>query len=176
MADPRVATMIQQGQQALQSGNPGRAREYFKTAVALDPENVTAWLWLAGVQDDPAEAQQSLERVLELDPDNLRAQQGLAQLRAQYGDAGGMAEPAPLATRSSGVDLEQELRAQLRDDSGGGAAIVDEPTERASPFAFFQSDSDDMMYRVAVAALALFLVIGMCCFVLILTGIIPARA
>jgi CheY-like chemotaxis protein len=59
------------------------AAEYLAEATALDPTNEHAWLWRAGVCDQPAEALSFLERVLKLNPNNEQARVGAERLRAQ---------------------------------------------------------------------------------------------
>lgn len=138
--DERIAQLIRQGQTAAQQGNNEMARGYLEAAVELDPDNVIAWLWLAGVQDEPARARQALQHVLELDPDNARARQGLAQLEAQgvgaappedevreggayvFDEGAAFADDeeddvlADLSGDTSTMSIEQELRAALRRD------------------------------------------------------------
>lgn len=135
--DERVAQLIRQGQQAAQDGNMEMARNYLQASVDLDRTNPTAWLWLAGVLEDPAAVRNALEQVLLLDPGNIRAEQGLAQLGAQYPSAPAMTviypepeedelepEPDPVPMRGAGtgmlgtsagaMTIEQELRASLQ--------------------------------------------------------------
>ncbi len=189
--DERVATLVRQGQQALQRGSPDRAKEYLAAALDLDPDNTTALLWISGVQADPHEARRSLERVLELEPDNLRAQQGLMQLQARLGEAlppnedeWGEADDTiitvPPPRRGTGtLSIEQELRAALRVsevDTASGAgefAAEAEQAERGGVRSFLQGKGDDMPYRIAVATLALLLVVGAVFLLLLLIGVGP---
>lgn len=87
----RAETLIRQGQAAAHAGQQELARRYLQAAVDINPDNPTAWLWLAGVQP-PEEARASLLKVLELDPDNLRAKAGLAWVEQQLAAA---PPPAP---------------------------------------------------------------------------------
>lgn len=127
----RAAALIRQGQAAAQAGQQELARRYLQAAVDIAPDNATAWLWLAGVQE-PAEARESLKKVLELDPGNSRATAGLAWAERQLARP----EPPPPASGAAGItgrlssaatsqplanrdtrshSVEQELRAHLRE-------------------------------------------------------------
>ncbi len=193
MIDEQVMTLIRQGQEAAQRGNNARAREFLRAAVDLDPNNAVGWLWLSGVVEEPEEAMRALERVLELDPNNQRAQQGLLQMRARFGQQAALVpmadaelEPIPQSgpRESAALSIEQELRAALRVEEadppktrpfalpgGSGAPGMG---GRARVFVtWFRADDGDMTYRVAVAALTMTLVIGMLCFLLALLGVGP---
>jgi tetratricopeptide (TPR) repeat protein len=69
---------------AARDGRRGEARTILMRVVELDERNEQAWLWLAGVMDDPADVRICLENVLELNPGNARARQGLDWLNARY--------------------------------------------------------------------------------------------
>ena len=46
-------------------------------STELDPTNVEAWLWRAGISEERADAVECLRHVLSLDPDNAQARAGL---------------------------------------------------------------------------------------------------
>ena len=69
--------LIQRGQAASAVGRREQAREYLSRAVELAPENVDAWMALAGVEDDPAQKAACFEKVLKLDAENVEARLGL---------------------------------------------------------------------------------------------------
>lgn len=46
-------------------------------STELDPTNVAAWLWRAGITEDRADAVNCLRHVLSIDPDNAQARAGL---------------------------------------------------------------------------------------------------
>lgn len=184
--DERVSTLIRQGQQAMQRGNPGMAREYLRAAVDLEPDNATALLWLAGVLEEPAEQRNTLERVLVLEPDNARARQGLDELYRRYGESLAAVEEeeelwgdVALPTTRPGtgpLSIEEEIRAALRvnQDSINMADDMAMPEPESNTVrSFFRSGTSDMPYRVAVAALVLTLLLGALCMVLLLLQVGP---
>jgi twitching motility two-component system response regulator PilG len=83
MPPERATAVLQSGIAAARAGSKARARAAFREAVALDPHNEVAWLWLAGVTDDPAEGITYLERVLRLNPGHHRAKAGIEYFRAK---------------------------------------------------------------------------------------------
>jgi twitching motility two-component system response regulator PilG len=79
----RANAVLQSGIAAARAGSKARARAAFREAVALDPHNEIAWLWLAGVTDDPLEGIGYLERVLRLNPAHERAKAGIEYFKAK---------------------------------------------------------------------------------------------
>jgi CheY-like chemotaxis protein len=79
----RAAAIVQIGIAAAKAGSKARARAALREAIALDPGNEQAWLWLAGVTDDPNEGIAYLERVLRLNPASHRARAGIEHFRAK---------------------------------------------------------------------------------------------
>lgn len=71
------------------AGDKAQAFEYLKQAVQQEPRNPIAWLWLAGVLDDPQKQRHCLQNVLSIDPSNLAARRGIERLDAP--------QPAPVA-------------------------------------------------------------------------------
>jgi twitching motility two-component system response regulator PilG len=80
---------FQAGVEAAKAKDKALARRLLTQVTEQDPENEGAWLWLAGVTDEPAEAVAFLEKVLRINPDNERAKAGIAWHRSQT------APPAP---------------------------------------------------------------------------------
>ncbi len=80
MAEPE--TLLQLGIDAAREGNREEARNLFSLLTRQEPDNVQAWLWLAGVAEGPEQRRAALERVLELDPDNEMAIKGLQAMGA----------------------------------------------------------------------------------------------
>ena len=70
-------TILQLGIAAAREGNREEARNLFSLLTRQEPDNVQAWLWLAGVAEGPDERRAALERVVELDPTNEMAIKGL---------------------------------------------------------------------------------------------------
>ena len=68
---------------AARAGQREEAQTLLQEIVAEDPTNVDAWVWLGGVEVDPAAQYRALERAVALDPQNQRAKQGLEWLDRQ---------------------------------------------------------------------------------------------
>ncbi|GEM_PF-3870608 len=171
----RVRSFIEQGRTAAQAGQRELARRYLQAALDIDPENADAWLWLAGVQDDPLEAKRCLERVLELDPGNVQAQRGLQWVEAQLAEQGIESEPEPQATTSRSI--HQELRAHLRSstpepDEEEPVPSLTGPTVATSGFRLSALANEELIYRSLALALAGLLVLGIVLLVLLFVGVI----
>jgi hypothetical protein len=69
--------ILQLGIEEARNGNRDEARNLFELLTRQEPNNAQAWLWLAGVADNPDQRRAALQRVLELDPDNDMARKGL---------------------------------------------------------------------------------------------------
>lgn len=194
--DDRVSNLIRQGQSAAQDGNLEMARNYLQAAVDLDRTNPTAWLWLAGVLDDPADMRNALEQVLFYEPDNIRAAQGLAQLNERFPleepiEEEPLSAPDPVAApRAAGtgmlgdvtagtMTIEQQLRSQLPPPSavptGGGLALSGAAVyDQSAPSGNYVrgAGQNDMLFRVLVMVLLFTFVVGLLVFVLVLLGIL----
>lgn len=68
-----VPSLLRQGLLAGRAGNYSEARPWFRAALDVDPDNITALLWLAWLAPTRHESLVLLSRVLELDPKNERA-------------------------------------------------------------------------------------------------------
>src|SRR5262245_13315756 len=77
--------LLEQGITAAQAGRREEARALLIQAVEADERNEQAWLWLAGLVDDPNDMRTCLENVLDLNPDNAKARQGLEWIEKRYG-------------------------------------------------------------------------------------------
>ncbi|HWQ13774.1 MAG TPA: hypothetical protein VNL77_13310, partial [Roseiflexaceae bacterium] len=75
MADSE--SILRLGIEAAREGNRAEARDLFTLLTRQDPDNVQAWLWLAGVAEGPEQRRAALEQVLRLEPDNEMALKGL---------------------------------------------------------------------------------------------------
>jgi tetratricopeptide (TPR) repeat protein len=62
---------------AARVGETLQARGLYEEALQNDPENVEAWLGLAGVVDNPEDKKAVLEQALRVDPENAEATTGL---------------------------------------------------------------------------------------------------
>ena len=68
-----LASLLQQGVAAAQRGQRERAQRLLEAALAIDPANEDAWLWLAAMADNHGVARAMCRRVLEDHPDSARA-------------------------------------------------------------------------------------------------------
>ena len=122
--------LLRDGIAAARSGDKERARTLLQEAIAAEPNNGKAWLWLAGVAASPKNAVRALERVLKYEPNNDRAKAGLKASRLEAGVAAAKA------------NLREEAREFLRqvcsDDPANEAGwlwlagVTDEPKEAIS--------------------------------------------
>ncbi len=62
---------------AARVGETLQARSLYEEALQNDPQNVTAWLGLAGVVDNPDDKKAVLDQALRVDPENTEAITGL---------------------------------------------------------------------------------------------------
>ncbi|MEN9937427.1 MAG: hypothetical protein RLZZ387_4006 [Chloroflexota bacterium] len=70
-------TILRLGIEAAREGNREEARNLFSLLTRQEPDNVQAWLWLAGVAEGPEQRRAALEQVLVYEPDNEMALKGL---------------------------------------------------------------------------------------------------
>jgi hypothetical protein len=87
MSEPSTSGLIQQGLTAARVGDLEDARRLLEQATREMPDNVEAWLGLAGVVDSLEEKQKCFQQVLSLDPDNGEAKAGLALVEQKLANA-----------------------------------------------------------------------------------------
>lgn len=104
---------LQAGIHAFKAGDKVAARAHLMQAVEADETDEQAWLWLAGVMDDPAETRICLDNVLHLNPANERAKQGLAWLQKQHSALFAPAPPAPVIAAAPPVPVVPVVGATL---------------------------------------------------------------
>jgi len=79
--DPADESLLRQrGIAALRAGDTDQARRLFSAALAADPVDLQAWLWLSGAVPTDAERRYCLLRVQALSPGHPAAARGLALL------------------------------------------------------------------------------------------------
>lgn len=97
--------LLQEGINAAKSQRKEEARELLLELTQLNAQNEVAWLWLATLAKDVAEATHYTQRVLEINPTNERATAWLEKLRPHAptpaAPASANATPAPAKTLSS---------------------------------------------------------------------------
>lgn len=75
-----VNRLVEQGVAAARAERKEEAEEWLSQAVALDPQNEQAWLWLSAVVEGIQAQRDCLRRVLEINPANPFARNGLSFL------------------------------------------------------------------------------------------------
>ncbi len=108
MSQTPTRTLLSDGIAAAQSGGKAKARELIRQVVGLEPENETAWLWLANVAADSTEALASLRTVLQLNPSNRHAKSGLVPAIVRAAVDASQAKDFPLARQLLREALEIE--------------------------------------------------------------------
>ena len=127
MASPQALDLFRQAMAASRANDKPRTRQLLAEAVVHDPTNETAWQWLAGVAETPAEATAAFERVLALNPKNDKARSGIRPVRLQAGINAAKDKDIPTARRL--------LRAVVADDAGSElgwlwlASVCESPKE-----------------------------------------------
>jgi len=74
---------IQDGQEAIEQGNPQQARLIFEAILQETPRSPEAWLGLAEVMTETEDKRICYENVLKIDKDNRAAKEGLRNLEPQ---------------------------------------------------------------------------------------------
>jgi hypothetical protein len=70
----------QKGIAAVKAGNAHLAKKMLEAALAENPNDAQAWLWMSAVVQTPDEKRECLRRVLAIDPNHAAAKRGLEQL------------------------------------------------------------------------------------------------
>ncbi len=133
-----VTTTLQAGVAAFKAGDKATARQHFLAVIEADEANEPAWLWLAGVMDDPAEVRICLENVLHLNPTNPQALKGLEWLQKQHPALFVEAAPAPAATGATVLlDPADQAVAHSAPPAATGptVALTAPPSQPAAPAA-----------------------------------------
>lgn len=75
-----IRQIVEQGIHAARLGHKEEAERLLRQAVALDPRNERAWLWLSAVVEGIDAQRECLQRVLAINPTNSFARSGIAFL------------------------------------------------------------------------------------------------
>ena len=81
--ETELRALLDQGIAAARSGRHERAQRCFEAALAIDPNNEEAWLWLASMTRDPFLARAMYRRLLEVHPESGRARDALRWLEQE---------------------------------------------------------------------------------------------
>lgn len=98
-----ASEMLDAGIKCAQEGSREEARRLLLRVAADEPENETAWLWLASVSDYPEELLVFLQNVLNVNPNSERALEWLKQTKSMLANT----------FVQRGVQAAQESRQQL---------------------------------------------------------------
>jgi hypothetical protein len=71
---------LEQAVQAIKTGDKAAGLVLLAQVIRTDPNNESAWIWMATAQDDPEKKKQCLERVLRINPANERVRRALATI------------------------------------------------------------------------------------------------
>jgi tetratricopeptide (TPR) repeat protein len=82
----RIPQRLDDAVAAARAGQREQAHTLLQDIVRDDPNNADAWVWLGGVEADPAAQYRALEHAVALDPGNQRAREGLRWLDQKHPD------------------------------------------------------------------------------------------
>ena len=121
-----VASLIAIGRELADLGQKARAYQLLKRATELDDTNEEAWVWRAGLTDNPREMISALNQVLALNPDNTQAQAGLEWALALESDA---PPSSPDATQAAMLWVEEGQQALQNGDKARAHELFKKATE-----------------------------------------------
>jgi tetratricopeptide (TPR) repeat protein len=159
--DPKTALLEQAGFDALEAGQPHRAAEVFRQAMAGDPRNPRLYLGLglaASLENRNVEAKAALDHALALDPTLYEARQFLGQVYYRLGDlqtavatyetlVAGSPE-SPLRPTLERWRRELELQARMRQEVGNHFTVSFEGPEEAELAARALQSLDAAYWRI----------------------------
>ncbi|MFQ5814685.1 MAG: L,D-transpeptidase family protein, partial [Anaerolineae bacterium] len=96
-----VEELLLRGVAAAREERRGEARRCLQQALALDPLNEEAWLWLARIATDPRSALAYFSQVLDINPQNQRARAGFSAARAKLAEKDNPSPASSAAERGS---------------------------------------------------------------------------
>lgn len=104
MSDTSTTDLVQQGLTAARVGDVEEARRLLSAATRQMPDNVEAWLGLAGVVDSLEEKRDCFSNALALDPENPQAQAGLARVEKKIVELQALNEPGSVERVEDGQE------------------------------------------------------------------------
>jgi len=134
-------SILQLGIEAAREGNREEARNMFGLLTRQQPNNLQAWLWLAGVSDGPDERRAALERALEIEPTNELAIKGLQRLGVSLPVA-----TMPPSTPLRDITDEERYAAELDSafDDYDALPKVETPSRKTTKSAHEAADLDEV--------------------------------
>jgi lipoprotein-anchoring transpeptidase ErfK/SrfK len=106
-----VQKLLKAAAAAAREGRRDEATQKLREAVAADPSNEAAWLWLAGVSDQPDEVQAALDRVEQLNPSHPRLAVARSWARARLTTAASRPPQNPVNLNRDGETTQLGLAA-----------------------------------------------------------------
>jgi len=107
----RVKELLNQGEIAARNGQRGEARRLFREALALEPANEHAWLWLAYLAPSPRQSLAYLQEARAYHPRSERVRQAIAWAQARLAEAeGGEGDPGATSRGATPVSRPQAGR------------------------------------------------------------------
>jgi lipoprotein-anchoring transpeptidase ErfK/SrfK len=105
-----VQKLLKAAAVAAREGRRDEACQRLHEAVAADPSNEAAWLWLAGVSDQPDEVLAALDRVEQLNPNHPRLAVARSWARARLTTAAASRPPQnPVNSNMDGETAQPDL-------------------------------------------------------------------
>ena len=118
-------TFMQRGSDAAEADQPVYAEDCFLKSLEYDPENASAWLWMASLSKDKEARLRHLDRVLEIEPENQAALNILNSIRSE----------------DEAVEFGEIKKAVFEGDAIGAIASLENFNER------YPANSDAWMLR-----------------------------
>ena len=105
----RLKELLSQGEAAARNGQRGEARRLLREALALEPANEHAWLWLAYLAPTPRQSLAYLQQARAYHPHSQRVRQAIAWAQERLAAEGGAASQ-PLAGTAPPRGRDMALR------------------------------------------------------------------
>ena len=86
MDQNEIRALLNQGIEAARNNNKIIASSYFRRVIEKDPDNESAWMWMAQIADRLDERRECLLNVLDINPLNEQAREALSRIEAAMPD------------------------------------------------------------------------------------------
>ncbi len=123
----QVPSLIAVGRVLARAGQKAEAQRVFRGATELDPENVEAWIWRAGVTDEADQMISFLEQALAHDPNNAQAKAGLRWASSLSVPA---EQPTPIRPEETAALMEEAKQSLASRDKARAHDLFKQVTER----------------------------------------------
>ncbi len=132
-SSPEVGKLLKEGIEAAQSGDRAEARNLLLKVTEREPENETAWMWLASISEYPEELLIFLTNVLNVNAENERALKWIEETKALLAKT----------FVKRGIDSEKEGKKEFAKQCFLQAIVHDGKCELAWMWLASVSDSDE---------------------------------